>query len=83
MAINDQIRDEKLRYDINRETGKVLALSSGKIRKYEYLSSEDILPFNQNQITEHARFTYSPLQKAFEKQKKTIEDQGEKKIKSS
>ena len=83
MAINDQIRDEKLRYDINRETGKVLALSSGKIRKYEYLSSEDILPFNQKQITEHARFTYSPLQKAFEKQKKTIEDQGEKKIKSS
>ena len=79
MAINDQIRDEKLRYDINRETGKVLALSSGKIRKYEYLSSEDILPFNQKQITEHARFTYSPLQKAFEKQKKTIEDQGEKK----
>ena len=74
MAINDQIRDEKLRYDINRETGKVLALSSGKIRKYEYLSSEDILPFNQKQITEHARFTYSPLQKAFEKQKKTIED---------
>ena len=83
MAINDQIRDEKLRYDINREAGKVLALSSGKIRKYEYLSSEDILPFNQKQITEHARFTYSPLQKAFEKQKKTIEDQGEKKIKSS
>ena len=83
MAINDQIRDEKLRYDINRETGKVLALSSGKIRKYEYLSSEDILPFNQKQITEHARFTYSPLQKAFEKQKKTIEDQGEKKIKSN
>ena len=79
MAINDQIRDEKLRYDINRETGKVLALSSGKIRKYEYLSSEDILPFNQKQITEHARFTYSPLQKAFEKQIKTIEDQGEKK----
>ena len=70
MAINDQIRDEKLRYDINREAGKVLALSSGKIRKYEYLSSEDILPFNQKQITEHARFTYSPLQKAFEKQKK-------------
>ena len=79
MAINDQIRDEKLRYDINRETGKVLALSSGKIRKYEYLSSKDILPFNQKQITERARFTYSPLQKAFEKQIKTIEDQGEKK----
>ena len=80
MTINDQIRDEKLRYNINRETGKVLALSSGK--KYEYLNSEDILPFNQQQMTEQARFTYSPLEKAFEKQIKTIEDQGEKKLKA-
>ena len=83
MAINDQIRDEKLRYDINREAAKISALSSGKIHKYEYLTGEDILPSNQQQITEQAKFTYSPLGKAFEKQKKTIEDQGEKKIKSS
>ena len=34
MTINDQIRDEKLRYDINREAAKVSALSSGKIHKY-------------------------------------------------
>ena len=31
MAINDHIRDEKLRYGINRETAKISALSSGKI----------------------------------------------------
>ena len=37
MTINDQIRDEKLQYDINREAAKVSALSSGKLHKYEYL----------------------------------------------
>ena len=77
MTINDQIRDEKLQYDINREAAKISALSSGKIRKYEYLTGEDILPSNQQQIIEQAKFTYSPLGKAFEKQIKTIEDQGE------
>ena len=80
MAINHQIRDEKLQYDINREAAKISALSSGKIQKYEYLTGEDILPFNQQQIIEQARFTYSPLGKAFQKQIKTIEDQGQKKV---
>ena len=82
MTINDQIRDEKLQYDINREAAKISALSSGKIHKYEYVTGEDILPSNKQQIIEQARFTYSPLGKAFEKQIKTIQDQGEKKIKA-
>ena len=38
MTINDQIRDEKLQYDFNREAAKISALSSGKIHKYEYLN---------------------------------------------
>ena len=80
MAINDQIRDEKLQCDINREAAKISALLSGKIHKYEYLTGEDILPSNQQQIIEQARFTYSPLGKDFEKQIKTIEDQGKKQI---
>ena len=80
MTINDQIRDEKLQYNINREAAKISALSSGKIHKYEYLTGEDILPSNQQQIIEQARFTYSPLGKAFEKQKKIIEDQGQKQV---
>ena len=66
MTINVEIRDEKLQYDINRETAKISALSSGKIHKYEYLTGEDILPSNQ-QIIEQVKFTYSPLGKAFEK----------------
>ena len=80
MTINDQIRDEKLQYDINREAAKISALSSGKIHKYEYLTGEDILPSNQQQIIEQAKFTYSPLGKAFKKQIKTIEDQRKKHV---
>ena len=80
MRINDQIRDEKLPYDINREAAKISVLSSGKLHKYEYLTGEDILPSNQQQIIEQAKFTYSPLEKAFEKQIKTIEDQGKKQV---
>ena len=80
MAINDQITDEKLQYDINREAAKISALSSGKISKSEYLTGEDILPSNQQQIIEQANFTYSPLGKAFKKQIKTIEDQGQKQV---
>ena len=82
MIIDDQIRDEKLQYDINREAPEILALSSGKIDKYEYLTGTEILPSNQQQIIEQAKFNYLPLRKAFEKQIKTIEDQGEKKIKA-
>ena len=78
MTINNQIRDEKLQYDIDRKAGKISALFSGKIHEYEYLTGEDILPSNQQQIIEQAKFTYSPLGKAFEKQIKTIEDQGKK-----
>ena len=80
MTIDDKIRDEKLQYDINREAAKISALSSDKIHKYEYLNGEDILLTNKQQIIEQAKFTYSPLGKAFEKQIKTIEDQGKKQV---
>ena len=80
MKINDQIKDEKLQHDINREAAKISTLSSGKNHKYEYLTGEDILPSNQQQIIEQAKFTYSPLGKAFEKQIKIIEDQVQKQV---
>ena len=82
MTLEDQIRDEKVQYDINREAAKISALSSGKTGKYEYLTGEETLPSNQQQIIEQAKFTYSHLRKTFEKQIKTSEDQGEKQIKS-
>ena len=83
MTIEDQIKDEKLQYDINKEAAKTSALSSGKIDKHEYLTGEEILPLNQQQIIQQAKFNYSLLGKAFEKQTKNIEDQGKKTSKSN
>ena len=82
MTIDDQIKYEKLQYNINREVAKISVLSSGKFNKYEYLTGEEILPSNKQRMIEQAKFEYSPLGKAFEKQAKTIEDQGEKQIKA-
>ena len=67
MTINDQIRDQKLQYDINREAAKISALSSGKIGKYEYFTGEDILPSNQQQIIEHrtSKIYLFPFGKSF------------------
>ena len=80
MTIEDQLKDEKLQYDINREAAKISALSSGKLDKYEYITGEGILPSNQQQIIQQAKFTYSPLGKAIEKHMKTIKDQREKQV---
>ena len=76
------IRLEMKNQNINREAAKISTLSSGEIRKYEYLTGEDILLSNQQQVIEQAKFTYSSLGKAFEKEIKTIEDQGQKQIKA-
>ena len=59
----DQIRYEKLQYDINRKAAKISALPSSNINKYEFLTGEEILPFNQKQIVEQAKFTCFPLGK--------------------
>ena len=80
MTINDQIRDKKLQYIINKEAAKISALSSDKFRKYEYLTAKEILPSNQQQIIEQAKFTYSPLRTAFEKQIKSIENKRQKQV---
>ena len=53
---------------------------SAKIDKYEYLTGKEILPPDQSRIIEQETFTYSPLGKTFEKQTKTIEEQGKKQI---
>ena len=82
MTIDNKIKDEKLQYDINIEAVKILALSSGKIDKYKYLTGDEILPSHPSRILVQANFTYSPLGKAFEKQIKTIEDQGIKQVKT-
>ena len=54
--MEDKIRDEKLQYDINRETTKILVLPSGKIDKQEYIW--EILTSDQSGILEQATFWY-------------------------
>ena len=66
MAI--KIRDEKLQYNINGEVAQISALSSEKIDYYEYLAGEEILPSNQRQVIEQAKFEYSLFGEVFEKQ---------------
>ena len=56
MTIDDKIRGEKLKYNINKKAAKISALSSGKIDK--------------RQIIEQAKFAHSLLGKALEKQTK-------------
>ena len=80
MTIDDKIRDETLKHDINKEPAKISVLSSGKIDKYEYLTDEERLPYHQSRIIEQAKFTYSPLGKASEKQIKKIDEQKKKQI---
>ena len=63
---------------LTKKQQKISALSSGKIDKYEYLTGKKILPYNQRQTWEQAKFKYFPLVKAFWKQKKTIEEQERK-----
>ena len=74
MTIDNKIKNEILQYDLNREVAKILALSSGKIDNIE------ILPSDQIRTIKLAKFTYSPLSKAFEKQIKANEEQGKKQV---
>ena len=80
MTIDNKIRDEKLEYNNNREAAKISVLPSEKIDKYEYLTREEIISPNQRRTIEQATFAYYPLGKAFEKQIKTIEEQGKKQV---
>ena len=83
MIIDDKINDGKLECDINREAAKTSPFSSDKIDKYEYLTSEEMLPSDQSRITEQAKFTFSPFGKAFEKLIKAIEEQGKNQVQAS
>ena len=60
MAINDQIRDVKIQYDINREAAKISALSSGKCMSINILLVKKYYHLIKWMI-EQVIFTYSPL----------------------
>ena len=82
MRTDDRIRDEKLHYDVTRDTPNISEISSGKIDKYECITGEEILSPDQSRMLEQAKFTHYLLGKVLKKQikdqiEKTIKDQGE------
>ena len=50
MTIDDKIRNEELQHHINRKVAKILALSSGKFGRYDYLTGEETLPSDQRTV---------------------------------
>ena len=80
IRIHDKITDEKLQHDIIREAANVPGLPSGKIDKNQYPPGEEILTSDYYRLIEQAKFAYSSLGKAFEKQIRTIEGQRRKQV---
>ena len=62
MTIDDKIKDKELQYNIKREAAKY------QHYHFEKLINMSIIPSNRRQIIEQAKFTYSALGKALEKQ---------------
>ena len=63
--LDNKIKVNKAQYELNRETAKISALSSGELEKYEYLTGED-LGYHPD-VAQNAKFDYSPLGKVFNK----------------
>ena len=40
--LGDKIKPNKVQYELDRESAKISALSSGELEKYEYLTGEDL-----------------------------------------
>ena len=78
MTINNNIRNNKLQYDINREGAKISAFSSGKIHKY--LTVKEVLPPAPSRMIKQAKLTYPPLGKPLQKQMKIIEYERKKQV---
>ena len=88
--IDNKIRVNQAQYDLDRLAAKISALSSGELRKYEYLTGEDL--GYKPSVLEQTKFDYSSLGKVFNmglddkddqkeqllKRLKNIEDKNEK-----
>ena len=69
----------KAHYDLDRKAAKISALSSNKLEKCEYLSSEDL--GLKPSAVEQTKFEYSPLGKVFNKGLEQKEDKKEELLK--
>ena len=76
-TVNNKIEQNKAQYNLDRQTAKVSALSSGNICKYEFLTEKHVL--REKDLLERAaalkRFEYSPLGKELKKQTSVEEQQ--------
>ena len=63
--LDDKIKANKAQYELDRGAGKISALSSGELEKYEYLTGEDL--GYKPDVIQIAKFEYSPLGKNFNK----------------
>ena len=63
--IDNKIKANQARYDLDRLTAKISAFSSGELRKYDYLTGED-LGYRPSAL-EQTKFGYSPLGKFLRK----------------
>ena len=74
-SINNKIDQKKAQYNLNRQTAKISALSSGNVSKYEFLNSKDVLPGKdlQEKAATLKRFEYSPLGKELKSQTSVVE----------
>ena len=63
--IDNKIKANQAQYDLDRLAAKISAYSSGDLRKYEYLTGEDL--GYKPSVSEQAKFDYSPLGNIFTK----------------
>ena len=57
--LGDKIKANKVQYELDRESAKISALSSGELEKYEYLTGEDL--GYKPDVIQKKKFEYSPL----------------------
>ena len=63
--LDDKIKSNTVQYDLDSEAAKISALSSKDLEKYEYLTGEEL--GYKPDVTQRAKFEYSPLGEAFNK----------------
>ena len=63
--LDDKINANQDQYDLDREPAKISSLSSKELKKYEYLTGDDL--GYKPDVVQRAKFEYSPLGEAFNK----------------
>ena len=63
--IANKIKANQAQYNLDRLAAKISALSSGELRKYEYLTGKNL--GYKPRVVEQVKFDYSPLGKVFNK----------------